>query len=132
VLTFTVRHGNANRWPWEMSKGTNLILVERLPDGMSFIAATWPDGSPVEPLFYDPGSGLIIFNFGQMGSEDWRWFYLVVQLDDDLSGGVLLNRLEVWEWPAADIDPIPGNNSFEYPVMLESHRVFLPIVLRGN
>ena len=131
LLTFTVRTGNANRWPWRMSDGTSLILVERLPDGMGFVEAVWPDGSPVEPFFYDPDTGLIIWNFGGLGSEDWRWFYLVVQLDPDLSGGVLLNRLEVWEWPAVDVDPIPGNNSFEYAVMLESHRIFLPMVLRG-
>ncbi len=131
LLTFTVRTGNANRWPWRMSDGTSLILVERLPDGMGFVEAVWPDGNPVEPFFYDPGAGLIIWNFGGMGSEDWRWFYLVVQIDPDLSGGALLNRLEVWEWPAVDIDPIPGNNSFEYAVMLESHRIFLPMVLRG-
>jgi hypothetical protein len=126
-----VRTGNANRSPWEMSDGTNLILVERLPDGMTFVAATWPDGNPVEPFFYDPGSGLVIFNFGRLGSEDWRWFYLTVHLDADLSGGVLLNRLEVWEWPAVDIDPIPGNNSFEYAVTLESNRVFLPMVSKN-
>jgi uncharacterized repeat protein (TIGR01451 family) len=105
VLTFTVRTGNANRSPWEMSDGTNLV------------AATWPDGSPVEPLFYDAGSGLVILNFGRMGSEDWRWFYLTVALDADLEGGdALLNQLQVWEWPEVDIDPVPGNNTCALPV----------------
>jgi uncharacterized repeat protein (TIGR01451 family) len=131
VLTFTVRTGNANRSPWEMSDGTNLILVERLPDGMSLVTAVWPDGSPVEPFFYDPASGLAIFNFGRLGSEDWRWFYLAVRLGADLWGEVLLNRLEVWEWPAVDIDPVPDNDEFEYAVRVEGSRIFLPTALKN-
>ena len=116
-ITFTLRCGNSNVWPWEVSGSTTTRLTERLPDGMTYVTSVWPDGNPNPPWFYDPDTGLIIWDMGGLGSDDYRWFYLVVDLDTDLEGDdVLLNRLEFQEWPVVDIDPNPDNNTFVYPV----------------
>jgi len=132
-ITFTVRCGNASLSPWEVSDEATTRLIERLPDGMSYVTSVWPDGNPHPPFFHDPGTGLTIWDMGRLSSDDHRWFYLVVDLDADLEGGdVLLNQLEFYESPVVDVDPNPDNNTFELPVtiIVSEHEIYLPLILR--
>jgi hypothetical protein len=132
-ITFTLRCGNSNVWPWEVSNSATTRLIERLPDGMSYITSIWPDGSSHTPFFHDPDTGLIVWDMGRLGSDDHHWFYLVVDLDANLEGGdVLPNQLEFYESPVVDVDPIPDNNAFELPVtiIVSEHEIYLPLILK--
>ncbi len=106
----------------------NVRLTDRLPAGMSYVSAWWPDGNPNDPWFHDPGTGLVVWDFGSMGGDDWRMFELVVDLDPGLSlGEVLVNQLEINEVPDLDIDPVPDNNTFDLPLLI-GWKVYLPLV----
>ncbi|NOZ51232.1 MAG: DUF11 domain-containing protein, partial [Chloroflexi bacterium] len=130
-ITFTVRYGNANQWPWGMSDSTSARLTERLPAGMTFVKATWPDGNENTPFFQDPASGLIIWDEGSFGGDERRLFYLVVDLDGDLEpGDVLTNTLEITQIPALDIDPNPDNNTFAFTIQFPLIDLYLPMMLR--
>jgi uncharacterized repeat protein (TIGR01451 family) len=132
-ITFTVRCGNRNLWPWEVSGGATTRLVERMPAGMRYVTSVWPDGNPHTPFFYDPATGLIMWDMGRLGSDDHRWFYLVVDLDADLEGDdVLLNQLEFQEWPVVDIDPNPEDNTFIYSVAVLQPKFAVGKVYESN
>lgn len=133
-ITFAVRCGNKSPWPWQMLDGTTARLTEYLPAGMSYVAAYWPDGSQLWPEFGDPGDSQVAWEFGQLGGDDWRWFFVVVDLDDSLLPGTeLVNRVTISErpLPAPDTDPLPENNSFELSILLERTGVYLPLVYKG-
>jgi hypothetical protein len=131
-ITLTVVYGNYTDWPWEMSDDTETRVIERVPDGMTYVAAYWPDGNPNPPDYGGPGLPEIVWDLERLGGDDWRWFDLVVELDDDLAPNqVLLNEIEIEQRPEVDIDPIPENNIWVYPVTIEGSRVYLPMVLKG-
>jgi len=88
-----------------------------------------PTGLENPGLAYDPVSDRVVaWDLGRLGGNDDRWFYLVVELDEDLkSGSVLVNRLEIAQVPEEDTDPVPGNNTYDYTVRLEGMQVYLPL-----
>ncbi|HSR33868.1 MAG TPA: hypothetical protein VLY63_25155, partial [Anaerolineae bacterium] len=131
-ITFTVRCGNDSPWPWKVNDEASVRLTERLPAGMSYVGAYWPDGNTNDPWFYDPNTRLVVWDFGSLGSNDQRLFYLVVDLDEAVPmGSVLVNRLEIAEVPWRDVDPIPGNNTFELQLPI-GRPLFLPLVLKSK
>jgi len=100
---------------------------------MSYVSATWPDGNPFDPWFEDETTRTYVWDLGRLGADDLRWFYLTVDLDAGLKPAQeLVNRLEIKEQPALDIDPVPGNNSFDYRLRLAGERIHLPLVLRNQ
>jgi len=118
-MTMTLRFGNGSSWPRGTSGGARALLTERLPTGMTYVGSVWPDGSPHDPFIHDPGTGLVSWDMGQLGSDDHRWFFLVVDLDAGLEGGdVLLNQVELQQSPAVDVDYDAGNNLFELPLTI--------------
>jgi uncharacterized repeat protein (TIGR01451 family) len=131
-ITLTVSCGNQSRWPWQVHDEASVRLRERLPAGMSFVGAVWPDGTPNPPNLHDPGTGLLMWDFGSLGSDDQRVFYLVVDLDEGIRlGTVLVNEVEVEEFPELDVDPVPGNNVFALRLHI-GKPVYLPLVLRNK
>jgi uncharacterized repeat protein (TIGR01451 family) len=127
-VTLTVRSGNQSPWPWRVDDSADVRLTDRLPAGMSYVSAWWPDGNPNDPWFHDPATGVIVWDFGSMGSDDWHAFDLVVDLDPGLSlGEVLVNQLEINEVPDLDVDPVPDNNVFDLPLLI-GWKVYLPLV----
>jgi uncharacterized repeat protein (TIGR01451 family) len=130
LLTMTVQFGNMSQDPWEMSDDSDVQLVDSLPTGMSFVASQWVDGEPFTPFYHDPASGVIIWTDDRLGSNDERWFHLVVDLDPSLElGDVLVNRIAINQVPAVDIDPNPENNGFDYPVRIPTNDLYLPAIL---
>jgi hypothetical protein len=131
-VTLNVSYGNKSMWPWEMSDGTSARLTERLPEGMSYVGAFDPGGGEYEPWFYDPDSGIVVWDFDSLGGEDERIFYLVVDLDEDVPlGSVLVNKLEIEGNPDVDVDPVPENNTFELELLI-GEPLFLPLVMREH
>ena len=129
-ITMMVQFGNMSQHPWYMSDDTHVRLAERLPAGMSFVASQWPDGSPFTPFFNDPASGIVLWTDGRLGSDDERWFHLVVDLAPDLEpGDVLINNITIAQVLPLDIDPNPDNNSFDYPVRIPTIDIYLPMIV---
>jgi hypothetical protein len=98
---------------------------------MTYVTAYWPDGNPNDPWDYDPVTGVVVWDFGSLGSDDQRAFYLVLDLDQDIALGERINRLEIYEVPQLDIDPVPGNNTSNYPMII-GKRLYLPLVLKNK
>jgi uncharacterized repeat protein (TIGR01451 family) len=130
TITLTVRCGNKSLWPWQVDDEASVRLRDRLPAGMTYAGAYWPDGD-VNYGDYDPVTRVVIWDFGSLGSDDQSIFYLVVDLDEDMAFGKTINRLEVYEVPQLDIDPVPANNSFDYPLPI-GQSVYLPLVTKSN
>jgi hypothetical protein len=96
---------------------------------MSYVSSSWPDGSPNDPSFQDPATGLVMWDMDGLGSDDHRWFHMVVDLDADLEPGVaLLNQVEVEESPAADVDLDPSNNVGELLIRMPGSQIYIPAV----
>jgi uncharacterized repeat protein (TIGR01451 family) len=130
-FTLTVLCGNDSS-DWRMSEDTTARLTDRMPAGMTYVAAYWPDGNANEPLVGEPGDQVVIWDMGRYDGYQTSWFYLVADLADDLSlGASLPNRLEIEGRPATDIDPYPGNNTFTYDVVLAGETIYLPLVVRN-
>jgi uncharacterized repeat protein (TIGR01451 family) len=131
-MTLTLRCGNQSQGPWRVRDEASVRLTERLPEGMSYVGAFWPDGTPNPPDDYEPFTGHPVWDFGSMGSGDQRAFYLVVDLDAELPlGEELVNEVEVEEHPEMDVDPVPGNNVFQLRLRL-GKPVYLPLVLKNQ
>jgi uncharacterized repeat protein (TIGR01451 family) len=130
-ITLTVRFGNLSPGPWRVDDQASVRLRDRLPAGMTYVAAYWPDGNPNDPWDYDPVGGIVVWDFGSLGSDDQRAFYLVLDLDQDIALGERINRLEIYEVPQLDIDPVPGNNTSNYPMII-GKRLYLPLVLKNK
>jgi len=129
-ITFTVRAGNQNEWPWPMSNGTNARVTERLPEGMTYIDSFWTDGTHFEPLHSDLEAGLVIWDMRHYWSEEYDLFHVVVDLDEDIDPlQPLINQVEIKQTPQLDIDPFPANNVFTYAV-IQPARLFLPAILK--
>jgi len=132
-ITFTVRCGNRNVWPRGVSEGATTVLTETLPTGTTYVTSTWPDGNPNPYTAYDSDAGVVTWDMGALGSPDNRRFNLVIALDSDLQGDdVLLNRIELQESPVLDVDPLPGNNSFELLVPVLAPRFELEKSYEGT
>jgi uncharacterized repeat protein (TIGR01451 family) len=116
IITFTVEFGNQTRW-WSSDGGFPSLILDTLPEGMTFITATapWtPDESWAPWLTVDD---TLIWMWGPMWSDSLWWYELVVQLDPDLGPGQeLVNRIEAYGQSPNDIDPHPENNLAEYTV----------------
>lgn len=130
IITFTVRCGNKSLWPWHVDDEASVRLRDRLPSGMTYAGAYWPDGGANDGD-YDPVSRVVTWDFGSLGSDEQRMFYLVVDLDEDMALGWAINHVEVYEVPELDIDPVPANNSFDYPLAI-GQSVYLPLVMKSN
>jgi uncharacterized repeat protein (TIGR01451 family) len=131
-ITLTVRCGNLSHGPWGVDDQASVRLTEYVPAGMTYVGAFWPDGNPNDPWFYNPDTGLVVWDFGSLGSEDDRTFYLVLDLDEDIDLGEHINRLTVGEEPDdLDVDPVPENNTFDYPLRVGKH-IYLPLVFKNE
>ena len=114
-ITFRVRFGNANQWPWDSNWSYGSHITETLPAGMTFITSTWITGDPWVPELVDGNT--IVWGAWTMWSNSSYEFNLTVQIDEDVQGGdVLINKIEAYGDSPTDIDPYLENNVFELPV----------------
>jgi uncharacterized repeat protein (TIGR01451 family) len=114
-VTFRVRFGNANQWPWNGDMNYGSHITETLPAGMTFVEATWINGDVWEPELVDGNT--VVWGAWTMWSSSSYEFNLTVQLDESVQGGdVLVNTIEAYGDSPTDIDPYLANNLFELPV----------------
>lgn len=130
-ITLTVRFGNQSLGPWRVDDNASVRLRERLPLGITYVGAYWPDGNTNDPWDYDPVNRVVTWDFGSLGSDDHRAFYLVLDLDEDVPLGYRINRVEVYEAPPLDTDPVPGNNIFDYTMHI-GRPLYLPLIMKNK
>jgi len=115
LVTYTVSFGNANLWPWDGDPNYGSHITDTLPEGMTFITATWAGGYPWVPELVDGNT--VVWQAGTMWNNSHWEFDLVVQLDEGLQGGdVLTNTIEMYGDSPDDIEPNWENNVFELPL----------------
>ena len=136
LVTFTVKFGNQNQWPWETDPeppDPPTSIVDTLPDELTFLTATVPF-SPEEPWHPDEiVDNTITWGFGPMHPGSW-WLFDIVALvsESALPDEVIVNTVEAFS-NGDDVDPLPENNTFELPITIlpRIHYVYLPLVLRN-
>lgn len=109
LITFTVEFGNANDWPW--TTGPDSTLTDTLPVGMTFITATAP-WNPDESWMPDVQTGnVLVWNWGELCPYCTMYFEIVVQLDETLAAGQILdNQIEIRSDDPADVEADYGDN----------------------
>ena len=131
VVTFTVRFGNTNVWPWS-TEGDSTYLTDTFPSGMTFISATAP-WDPGQTWWPDEVSGdAVRWRCGDVGGEDWREFKIFARISDTVAGGsVLTNTVEMYSASSEDVEFDYSNNVFALPLTVGRARVYLPLVTRA-
>ncbi|MCL7454870.1 MAG: PKD domain-containing protein, partial [Anaerolineae bacterium] len=121
VVTFTVKFGNQNRWPWSAQEVEYpyTLITDTLPVGMTFITATTPyDPEEGWPPYEEDGH-TIVWGIWPMWSDSWWQFEVVAQITDTAAfGDVLVNTVEVQSKYPGYVDPLPDNNLFELPLTI--------------
>jgi uncharacterized repeat protein (TIGR01451 family) len=137
IVTFTVKFGNQNQWPWETDPDppdppTN--IVDTLPDELTFVTATNPNNPEEEWLPDEIVGNTLTWGWGPMGPGSWWIFDIVAQVSETAGEGeVIVNTIEAHS-NGGDIDPLPGNNTYELSLTIlpQSYYIYLPIVLKNH
>jgi hypothetical protein len=78
-----------------------------------------------------PGN-VLEWGWGTMWSDSWWRFEIVAQITDTVElGQVMINTVEAQSLGPEDVDPLPGNNSFDLVMAIEEYQVCLPVVFRS-
>ena len=136
IVTFTVRFGNQNRWPWgtdpEPPDPPNTI-TDILPDELTFVTATAPWNPDEEWLPDEIVGNTLSWGFGPLHPESWGTFQIVAQVSEDAEAGVIINAVQIHSNSLNDVDPLPDNNSFELELtVVPEHYIYLPLVFRNH
>jgi hypothetical protein len=137
IVTFTVKFGNQNQWPWETDPDppdppTN--IVDTLPDELTFVTATNPNNPEEEWLPDEIVGNTLTWGWGPMGAGSWWIFDIVAQVSETAGEGeVIVNTIEAYS-NGDDIDPLPGNNTYELSLTIlpQNYYIYLPIVLKNH
>jgi hypothetical protein len=138
IVTFTVKFGNRNHWPWEGDDEYDSHITDTLPAEMEFITATnpWDPGEPWEPETVDGHT--IVWSAGPMWSDWWAQFDIVAKIADDTPlGQELTNIIEAYGDSPNDIEPYYDNNVSKVTLTIPApaigdYIIYLPIVARDS
>jgi uncharacterized repeat protein (TIGR01451 family) len=119
IVTFTVKFGNRNLWPWNADSSYGTYITDTLPAGMTFITATapWDPNQSWTPSEL-PGN-VFEWSAGTMWNDSAWYFDVVVQITATATAGdVLTNTIEIQGQSPTDVEPYYDNNVFELPVTI--------------
>jgi uncharacterized repeat protein (TIGR01451 family) len=119
IVTFTVKFGNRNRWPWDADDNYGTYITDTLPTGMTFITATapWDPNQSWTPNSL-PGN-VFEWSLWPMWNDSTWYFDIVVQITDTATAGdVLTNTIEILDKSPTDVEPYYSNNTFKLPVSI--------------
>jgi len=132
LITFTLSFGNQAQRKVDSMLG-RVRLSDTLPNGLTFVGATW-HGCPtctVDPLLVNGQQ--VIFDFDPQGSGWWTRLDVTAQITSTAQGGdVFVNTASINSNNAADVDPIASNNSASAQVVLSNPRFDVSKVRSGN
>lgn len=136
-VTYLLEFGNAqpgHTWWWNMDG--NAILVDTLPDGMTFVSSYWHCYQETEWCEMTPtivGQELT-WKAWPLSAGERQAMVVTVRLSEDLQNGAeLVNLFEISsDQPADDLDPFPDNNSETHTGTVEVpiQHLYLPLILR--
>ncbi len=132
LITFTLTFGNQAQRGADSMVG-RVRLYDTLPNGLTFVGATWHDCPicTVEPLLVNGQQ--VIFDFDPQGSGWWNRLDVTAQVTTTAQGGdVFVNTASINSNNAADVDPVAGNNSASAQVVLTNPRFEVSKVRSGN
>jgi hypothetical protein len=96
----------------------NAILVDTLPDGMTFVSAYRHCYEEFEWWAFNPDSvgQEIIWTMWPMTTGEWTEVWLTLRIDDEIPASAeLINTAEILSSePEIDLDPFPENNASVY------------------
>ena len=135
IVTFTVKFGNQNQWPWETDPDPPdppTTIVDTLPDELTFVTATAP-WNPAEEWSPDIVGNTLTWGWDRMDPGSW-WIFDIVALvsESAVEGEVIVNTVEAFS-NGDDVDPLPGNNAFELLISIlpRNYYIYLPVILRN-
>ncbi len=111
LITFTLSFGNQAQRNMDGMLG-RVRLFDTLPDGLTYVRATWHDcpTCTVDPLL-NIGQQLI-FDFDPLNSGWWNALDVTAQVTSTAQAGdVFVNHASISSNNLADLDPITSNNS---------------------
>ena len=101
---------------------------------MTFVTATAP-WNPAEEWLPDEIVGNShSWGFGPLHPQSWGTFQIVAEVSEDAEADtIIVNTVQVHSNSLNDVDPLPGNNSFdlELTVLPGDYYIYLPLVLRN-
>ena len=137
IVTFTVQFGNHNKWPWSTDPDPPdppTTITDILPDELTFVTATSPWNPDEEWLPGEPNGNTLSWGFGPLHPESWWTFQIVAEVAEDAEeDAIIVNTVQVHSNSLNDVDPLPGNNSFDLnlTVLPGDYYIYLPIVLKN-
>ena len=118
-VSFLIKLGNdqpGHTRQWDMVG--NAILVDTLPDGMTFVSAYRHCYEEFEWCEFIPDSvgQEIIWTMWPMTTGEWTEVWLTLRIDDEIPASAeLINTAEILSSePEIDLDPFPENNASVY------------------
>jgi uncharacterized repeat protein (TIGR01451 family) len=136
-VTYMLEFGNAqpgHTWWWNMTG--NAVLVDTLPNGMTFVSSYWHCYQETEWCEMIPtivGQELT-WEAWPLSAGERQVMVVTVRLSEDLQNGAeLVNLFEISsDQPADDLDPFPDNNSKTHTGTVEVpiQHLYLPLILR--
>lgn len=131
IVTFTIEMGNQNTWPW-WANGP-ITLTEILPPAMTFITATAPwDPNQAWPPAILPG-GELAWGWGDMCTNCWWQFNLVVQIADTVQAwDILPNTIELFSANPNDLEWNYANNTHTTDVIILDPQFAISKAYTGN
>lgn len=118
-LQYLLKFGNKQtghaKW-WNMAG--DAILVDTLPEGMSFVSSYWHCHQETEWCLLTPTQDgqELTWSTWPMGAGEWNEILLTVAIDASIGqGNTLINRIQIFSDEAdIDLDPFLENNSSSF------------------
>ncbi|CAG1769781.1 hypothetical protein BAC2_00569, partial [uncultured bacterium] len=131
LITFTVNFGNQAQRGVDGMLG-RVLLIDTLPAGLTFVAATWHD-CPTCTLNPFVNGQQLIFDFDPLNSGWWNAFDVTARVTTTAQAGdVFVNHANISSNSLADLDPIASNNTASAQTVLTNPRFEVTKVRSGN
>jgi hypothetical protein len=134
LVTFTVKFGNRNRWPWDsdFSLDPGSYLTDTLPEELSFVRASgpWDRDQDWDPC--NENGNVLTWCWGPMWAESTWFTQIVARVADTVQNGdTFTNTIVAYGANPDEIEPFWDNNESSVRMTAEVHvSIFLPVILR--
>jgi uncharacterized repeat protein (TIGR01451 family) len=131
LITYTIRFGNKNLWPWHSEEGYTCTLTDTLPNQVTFVSATAPwDASQTWTPDSQAGNTLT-WGWDRAWADSWWEFDVVAQIKSNVSAGeALTNHVEMYSNSPNDVEWDYSNNFFDLLETIVKIDIYLPLVMK--
>jgi uncharacterized repeat protein (TIGR01451 family) len=131
LITYTIRFGNQNLWPWHTEEGYTCTLTDVLPSQVTFVTATAP-WDPSQTWTPDIQAGnTLVWTWDRAWADSWWEFEVVAQVKNSVKAGeTLTNHVEMYSNSPDDMEWDWSNNVFDLLESIFKVDIYLPLVMR--